>query len=602
MKHLLLENVWITIVLFIFGNEVCAQNCGRSSVLITGFTAGGQVAEQGAWPWMAAIMMRDKTGTFSPLCSSFFISRRHAISAAHCFDRKNTSLYVARVGNVDPKEGKEYGIVRIAIPQTYVQGRYYDDIALLTLSRDVDIPNFNPICLPPSREFRNITGKNTTVAGWGATRIGITFPEVEAGPNNLNQNCSSGTKCVEISRCRASAISSIVGEVKDCGYTINWRRKICCPQRTGASTPPRTQAQTTPDTNRRPPEGTPINVTPSSESGNSNTGCGKSSVKITGFIMGGEEAKQGAWPWMAAILMRDRTGTFAPWCTGFMISRRHAISAAHCFHRKNAALYVTRIGNIDPKKGEEYSIVQIAVPQTYVPKQYYDDLAVLTLSRDVDIPNFNPICLPPSREFKNITGRGTTVTGWGATISGGPMSLKLRQLSAMPVVSNYRCNKAFEDNLSNFVNQFPEGITPGFICAGFMDERGRDSCGGDSGGPLMYLNGYRWHAVGVVSFGYDCGRLGYPGDMDHMDRYGPYLLYGPYFLDINKFDFYWEHWYEDFKGLRGCYGAHRRYEHGDVTPKSATPAATPKDICDAITLLMKQEKVLKVLKGSSGML
>ncbi|GFT86262.1 hypothetical protein NPIL_18241 [Nephila pilipes] len=64
------------------------KDCGRSSVPITGFTAGGQVAEQGAWPWMAAIMMRDRTGTFTVSCTGFIISRRHVISAAHCFHRR----------------------------------------------------------------------------------------------------------------------------------------------------------------------------------------------------------------------------------------------------------------------------------------------------------------------------------------------------------------------------------------------------------------------------------------------------------------------------------------------------------------------------------
>ncbi|GFU09113.1 clotting factor B, partial [Nephila pilipes] len=89
----------------------------------------------------------------------------------------------------------------------------------------------------------------------------------------------------------------------------------------------------------------------------------------------------------------------------------------------------------------------------------------------------------------------------------------------MPVISNYRCNQAFQEHVTNFYNQFPEGITHGFICAGFLDVRGRDSCGGDSGGPLMYLNGDRWYAVGIVSFGYDCGKLGYPGGYTRVSHY-----------------------------------------------------------------------------------
>ncbi|GFY67716.1 clotting factor B [Trichonephila inaurata madagascariensis] len=363
----------------------------------------------------------------------------------------------------------------------------------------------------------------------------IRFPERETGPNNINENCPSGTQCIEINRCRGNALRSIRGEPRECGYSYNWRRRICCPERTGrigpVPRPPSTPVRNVPNRpvpdrnvpnrgvpNRSLPDRPPRPVAANPGPINTNRECGRSNA-VTGFILGGEEAEQGAWPWMAAILMRDRTGTLAPWCSGFVITRRHILSAAHCFDRRNTSLYAARVGHIDQNQGQEYSIAQVAVPQTYVRGRYYDDIAVLTLSRDIITPNVSAICLPPSREFRNLTGMGTTVAGWGSTRSGGPMSMRLRQLSAMPVISNYQCNQVFRERLTGFGNQFPEGITPGFICAGFLNEQGKDSCGGDSGAPLMFQDRDQWYAVGVVSFGYACGRQGYPGGYTRVSQY-----------------------------------------------------------------------------------
>lgn len=42
------------------------------------------------------------------------------------------------------------------------------------------------------------------------------------------------------------------------------------------------------------------------------------------------------------------------------------------------------------------------------------------------------------------------------------------------------------------------------ICAG--GEKGKDSCSGDSGGPLMFFGeNNSWYAAGIVSFGIGCG-------------------------------------------------------------------------------------------------
>lgn len=56
------------------------------------------------------------------------------------------------------------------------------------------------------------------------------------------------------------------------------------------------------------------------------------------------------------------------------------------------------------------------------------------------------------------------------------------------------------------------------MCAG--GELGKDSCKGDSGGPLMYENGRIYEVLGVVSFGpTPCGLEDIPGVYSKVSEY-----------------------------------------------------------------------------------
>merc|ERR1712172_209369 len=137
---------------------------------------------------------------------------------------------------------------------------------------------------------------------------------------------------------------------------------------------------------------------------------------------------------------------------------------------------------------------------------------------------------------EGLTGTRPVIVGWGHTNPfrrdkedsfnvGVPKAIQ--QMLEVPVLSSSECGKLF--------------ITPekSQICAG--GDRGKDSCRGDSGGPLflrrVLSNGLMdpnndhddpWFLLGVVSFGTRvCGR-GKPGIFTRVEAFVPWILQNIY--------------------------------------------------------------------------
>lgn len=129
----------------------------------------------------------------------------------------------------------------------------------------------------------------------------------------------------------------------------------------------------------------------------------------------------------------------------------------------------------------------------YDPYNIDYDIAVLELEEDLEFSDsVKPIPLVTS---KPADGSLSTVTGWGATREGGPISQQLQRVR-VDIVNREDCAKSY----AGFA------ITQRMICAG-VPQGGKDACQGDSGGPLV-VDG---KLAGVVSWGYGCARPGYPG-------------------------------------------------------------------------------------------
>jgi len=93
----------------------------------------------------------------------------------------------------------------------------------------------------------------------------------------------------------------------------------------------------------------------------------------------------------------------------------------------------------------------------------------------------------------------------------GPQPAVLQEVT-IPVWSNTECRLKYGAAA-------PGGIVESFLCAG---QASRDSCSGDSGGPLM-INDGKWTQVGVVSWGIGCGKGQYPGVYTRVTSFMPWI-------------------------------------------------------------------------------
>lgn len=244
-------------------------------------------------------------------------------------------------------------------------------------------------------------------------------------------------------------------------------------------------------------------------------------------IFGGNDTALGEHPWMALLYtdyIKLQKRMFG--CGGSLINKRYVLTAAHCASMPNTQqIEFVRLGehNVTELKRDcvksefsgklicadlpvDFTVEKEIVHEEYSMTTYQNDVALLRLSRDVVYTDFiKPLCLPQTDNEVPSDAR-LVVVGWGKSFLGQDMN-PVKQKVVLPLFDFHSCQAVFR--LQEFeVNNKTQ------FCAG--GEKGRDSCNGDSGGPIMQIaerNGNKsWEIVGLVSIGQKrCARINNPG-------------------------------------------------------------------------------------------
>jgi len=263
-------------------------------------------------------------------------------------------------------------------------------------------------------------------------------------------------------------------------------------------------------------------------------GCGERPLELvrSSRIVGGKDAFIGEAPWQA-LVKEERF--FGLWrynkCGAVLISHNWVITAAHCNSGLFGSLQVIfgehnlkSIETIASERGlvERSPVVRKAKRVVMHPKYNHltleNDLALIELDSDVDYDqHIQPICLP--EKGNDFIDSEAYVSGWGVLSYKERTLPPVLQIVKVPIMSNKKCEKMYRKAKHNLVARKT------ILCAGYAFG-GKDSCEGDSGGPLAVREGpdARWTLAGIVSNGIKCAEPNLPGIYTRISEYDDWIV------------------------------------------------------------------------------
>lgn len=262
----------------------------------------------------------------------------------------------------------------------------------------------------------------------------------------------------------------------------------------------------------------------------------QSSGSVEPKIVGGDDTTISQYPWQAAVISSgDGSAYDRQFCGGSLLTSRIVITAAHCVYdtdpdclnegfgqapcvgidsggdgttKPEANDFEVVLGRTtlsDSSQGAEVAVSGVAYRANYNPDYQRRgvpqfDVGYLVLSSPSGQPQ---IKLPATTEAALWDpGSPVEISGWGETESGDfPDTLRA---AAVFVVDDTDCLDAYR------INAIRSEFDPAtMVCAAAA---GKDTCAGDSGGPLQApLGGGVYRLVGITSWGNGCADPDFPG-------------------------------------------------------------------------------------------
>lgn len=237
-----------------------------------------------------------------------------------------------------------------------------------------------------------------------------------------------------------------------------------------------------------------------------------SSESVGPYIINGQRAARGAWPWQVVVY----TGIYSfgrfEWlylCGGILINDRWILTAAHCIRVEEDSELYLELGYTGTTRSENIQILMgttslnstrnkdlrtaradgVYPHESYIASTISNDVGLIRLSQPVSFSDtVRPICLPTNDQDLSRL-RVCVNTGFGRTVKDIKSDDLLQvKMNVLPDSECYEYSPSYES-----ASQICLGGSPTVI--------DNNICLGDSGGPLSCQdqNG-AWMAIGVNSY------------------------------------------------------------------------------------------------------
>ncbi|XP_026744180.1 serine protease snake-like [Trichoplusia ni] len=241
----------------------------------------------------------------------------------------------------------------------------------------------------------------------------------------------------------------------------------------------------------------------------------------TAVVYNGEDAEASRFPHMALLGYGSKAST--QWlCGGSLISDRYILTAAHCMSAPDLGpvRYVAMgiLKRSDPQElWHVYKVIKAITYPEYSPPSKYHDIALLKTDRKIV---YSKDVFPACLNYLLDSTYSAIATGWGKLGKDQPLADNLQEVR-LEEFSEHDCKTYFPPH-----RLLKQGYDHNMqMCYG-DPESPKDTCEGDSGGPLQItsiLSKCLHSVVGVTSYGRACGTTADAGMYTRVRYYLPWI-------------------------------------------------------------------------------